>query len=120
MTQIEFITSSRVEGLPDGNLYDFILDRVLEDRIVVLEKDLDASQQMELIARGLEKVATDSGIGINFVPFYVTTHVNGIIRSKQQEVQFNLITSGTSKISENQEGHFSVETESGELISAAF
>ncbi|MHA2503433.1 MAG: OapB/ArvB family protein [Candidatus Kariarchaeaceae archaeon] len=120
MTQIEFITSSRVAGMDPHNLYDFILDRILEDRIVVLEKEMDAEEQMELIARGLEKVNTDDGMGINFLPFYITTHVAGLLRNRMQDVQFNLITPGSSKISETKEGHYSVETQDGQVFSAAF
>jgi len=119
MTTIEFITSSRVNGLHDASLYDFILKRVLDDRIIILEKDLDAGQQMELIARGLETVESETGVGINFIPFYVKTQVGGILRNKQQEVQFNLIASGTSKIYEDKKGHYCVETADGEFLSAA-
>ena len=120
MTTIEFITSSRVEGMHDANLYDFILERILDDRIVILEKDLDAAEQMELITRGLERVTTDAGVGIQFVPFFIRTQVNGILRNKQQQVQFNLIAPGTSKIVEDTKGHYYVETKDGDYFTAAF
>lgn len=118
--QIEFITSSRIAGYTDRHLFDFILDRVLEDKIIVLEKELDYQQQMELIALGLEKTVTDTSVGIKFMPFFVTTQVAGLIRPKQQEVQFNLIAPGTTSIAENDEGHISVTTQEGEIFSAAF
>jgi hypothetical protein len=118
--QIEFITSSRIAGYSDHHLYNFILNQVLQDKIVVLEKELDYQQQMELIAMGLEKTVTDRSVGIKFMPFFVTTQVAGLIRQKQQEVQFNLIAPGTTNIAENDEGHISVTTQEGEVFSAGF
>ena len=49
MTQIELITSSRVEDLSISHLYGYILDKIEDERIVILEKSLDPQQQMELI-----------------------------------------------------------------------
>ena len=120
MTQIELITSSRVEDLPISNLYGYILDKVENDRIVILEKSLDAQQQMELIALGLERVSKESYAGISFVPFFVTTHVNGRFKAKPQELQFNLIAPASSIIEETSEGVFSVTTKDGNVFSAAF
>lgn len=119
MAQLEFVTSNKIENLEGEELYDFIVDRINENSILVLEKDLDAIERMELIARGLERATSGIYAGIKVVEIKVSTGSGGFLRGKSRDLQFNLITPGNSQIEQKEEGYYSIITEEGAEVSAS-
>ncbi|MDH5404752.1 MAG: DUF2073 domain-containing protein [Candidatus Heimdallarchaeota archaeon] len=114
MTGIEFITASRVDGLSDNNLFDFILDRVSEDNIVVLEKSLDPEQKLNLIAKGLNYIQNEDYAGIKMFHFSIKTGTERRWKS-ENTIQFNLIAPGNSEINQKREGHYQIKTNDSEI-----
>lgn len=120
MAQLEFVTSSKIENLEGEEFYDFIVDRINENSILVLEKDLDAIERMELIARGLERATSGIYAGIKVVEIKVSTGSSGgFLRGKPRDLQFNLITPGNSQIEQKEEGYYSIITDEGAEVSAS-
>ena len=117
MASLEFITSQKIEHLSKTDFYDYIVRRILRNSILVLEKDLDALERMELIAYGLEKSTQGYYPGVKLVNITVSTGNQGFLRGKAKDIQFNLITPGNSTIEQKEEGHYSIITEDGNQVS---
>ena len=117
MTSLEFITSQKIEHFSKDDFYDYIVDRIQNNSILVLEKDLDPLERMELIAHGLEKASDGFYPGVKLVNITVSSGNQGFLRSKPKEIQFNLITPGNSIIEQKEEGHYSIITDSGDEVS---
>ena len=110
MTSLEFLTSQKIENFSNNDLYDYIVDRIQSNSILVLEKDLNPLERMELIAHGLEKVTDGFYPGVKLVNITVSTGNQGFLRNKPKEIQFNLITTGNSTIEQKEEGDYSIIT----------
>ncbi len=117
MTSLEFITSQKIDLFSKSDFYDYIVERIQNSSILVLEKDLDPLERMELIAHGLEKVTDGFYPGVKLVNITVSAGTQGFLRNKQKEIQFNLITPGNSIIEQKEEGHYSIITEDGNEVS---
>ncbi|MHA2028892.1 MAG: OapB/ArvB family protein [Candidatus Kariarchaeaceae archaeon] len=117
MTRLEFITSQKIEHLSKTDFFDYIVDRILKNSILVLEKDLNPLERMELIAHGLEKATEGIYPGVKLVNITVSTTNQGFLRSKAKPIQFNLVTPGNSTIEQKEEGHYSITTEDGDQVS---
>ncbi len=115
--KLEFITEKKVSKLDNESLYKFIIDRILDNRILIIEKYLNPVQKMELIAKGLEEAQTESCNGINLVQVTISNYSSGFIRNKKQELIFNLIAPGNSEIKQEEDGYFSIQTSNGEKFS---
>lgn len=117
MTNLEFITSHKIDQFSKTDLYDYIVDRIQKNSILVLEKDLDPLERMELIAHGLEKTIDGVYHGVKLINITVSTGNHGFLRNKPKEIHFNLITPGNSIIEQKEEGHYSIITEDGDQVS---
>lgn len=117
MTNLEFITSQKIDTYGKEELYDYIVDRILNNSILVLEKNLDPLERMELIAHGLGRAVDGIYPGVKLVNITVSASASGFLRNKAKDIHFNLITPGNSSIEQKEEGHFSIVTEGGEKIS---
>ncbi|OLS20580.1 MAG: hypothetical protein HeimC2_36630 [Candidatus Heimdallarchaeota archaeon LC_2] len=117
MTNLEFITSQKIDTYDKDQLYDYIVDKILDNSILVLEKNLDPMERMELIAHGLGRATDGIYPGVKLVNITVSAGTSGFLRSKARDIHFNLITPGNSTIEQKEEGHFSIITEDGNQIS---
>ncbi len=113
--QLEFITENRISHLDSADFFDFVIQRVKDDRILVVEKELSAEEKIQLIAKGLEEVSNNTSHGINMAQIVVSSESNGRLR-KRKEVKFNLFAPGSSQIQQEDEGHYSILTDTGDTV----
>ncbi|MHA2252202.1 MAG: OapB/ArvB family protein [Candidatus Kariarchaeaceae archaeon] len=118
MTNLEFITANRASRIIKPKLYDFIIDRILDNKIVIIEEVFDPSEKMDLIARGLERINSKKYHGIKMLEIRVKGENSGFLRGKQKDLQFNLFAPGSSVIQQEEDGHYSVKMEEGAIVSA--
>ena len=76
--QLEFITEHKISNLSTKEFFNFIIDRILDNRILIVEKELTATERMALISKGLEEVVTETSHGINMTQIVISTISNGL------------------------------------------
>ncbi len=118
MTNLEFITANRALKIPRLELYDFIVQRVLNDKIVIIEEIFSPAEKMQLIARSLEKSSTKDYYGFKMIQIKIKSENNRLLRGKK-DIQFNLFAPGSSVIEQNEDGHYSVKMDGGNVVTAA-
>ncbi|MCY3410460.1 MAG: DUF2073 domain-containing protein [Candidatus Heimdallarchaeota archaeon] len=116
--QIEFITERKISNLKTSDeLFDFIIDRVLKNRILLMEREFNPEERLELMTRGLVAATTDTSAGINMVQIPIHREIKtGLGRSKHATFQFNIFAPGTSQIDQMEDGHYAVKDFNGEII----
>lgn len=110
MTRLEFLTSGRIGSLEKQEFYDMIIEKINQNRILVIEKDLDPMEKMELIAHGLEYAKNGLYPGIKMLEISVSVGSHGFLRNNHKDIIFNLITPGSSEIDQKEDGHYSITT----------
>ncbi len=114
--QLEFITENRISHLDSADFFNFVIERVRDNRILVVEKELSHEEKIQLMAKGLEEVSNNSSHGINMAQIVVSSESNGRLRNKRKEVKFNLFAPGSSQIQQEDEGHYSILTDNGDTV----
>lgn len=114
--KLELITENRVSNLPLTELIEFVLDKVMDNSILLVERKLDAEERMEIMKRGLEVASNRTSMGLKMLNFSVKKEISGRIRNKVEEVYFNLFAPGSSVIQQEDDGHFSIHTYEGEPV----
>jgi len=108
MTSLEFITSNRIDSLSKNDLYNLIIDKINDNRILVVERDLDPMEKMNLIAAGLERARHGIYAGIKMLEISVSVGNSGFLRNNSRDIKFNLITPGSSNIDQKEDGHYTI------------
>ena len=116
--QLEFITEHKISNLKTEDFFSFIIDRILDNRILIVEKELTAGETIALIARGLNEVVTETSHGINMTQITISSLTSGLIRSRKQEIKFHLFAPGSSQITKKDDGHYAIITEGDETTIA--
>jgi hypothetical protein len=114
--QLEFITENRISHLDSNEFFDFVIQRVKDDRILVVEKELSHEEKIQLMAKGLEEVSNNTSHGINMAQIVVSSGSTGRLRNRKKEVRFNLFAPGSSLIQQEDEGHYSIVTDGGHTV----
>ncbi|MHA2171859.1 MAG: hypothetical protein ACXAB7_18445 [Candidatus Kariarchaeaceae archaeon] len=120
MTNLEFITANRVSKIPKIQLYEFIITKVSNHKIVIMEDILDSKEKMDLIAKSFEKGNQEGYYGLKMLQIKIKGENMGLLRNKQKDINFNLFAPGTSIIEQEEDGHYSVRMEEGNAITASF
>lgn len=113
---LEFVTERKIENLTSSELIDFIIERVMENRILLLEKDFEPEEKLELMAKGLMNAETDTSVGINMVQIPIEARSTGRLRNKPTKIQFNLFAPGTSKVDQMEDGHYEIKSWDGDVV----
>ena len=112
---LDFIPSNVTNEMSDEELYDFILDRVATDRVLMLENGLDPEKRLELIQKGLERFSEDF-IGLKMVLIGIKTERQGIFRSKEVSNPIFLIAPGNAVVNQFPNGEISVKISDDEML----
>ncbi len=112
---LEFITARKIKNLDSSELIDFIIDRVMDDKILLMEKTFTPEEKLDLLTKGLTNAQTKTSKGINMVQIPIETKTSGKLRSKTTQIQFNLFAPGTSQIDQQEDGHYCVKSWDGKI-----
>ena len=116
--KLEFITSSHVGHFSKAELLDLIIGKIKQNRILILEQELDADSTLELITRGLQEIEIDDRYrGLNMTQINIFQKDTGRFRSKISELNFHLITPANATIEKQEDGHYAISTD-GELLAS--
>lgn len=96
-------------------LFDFILDRVASDRVLMLEESLNPEKRLELVQKGMERFSEDF-IGLKMILIGIKTERQGIFRSKGTSNPIFLIAPGNAIVNQLQNGEVSVKIADDEMI----
>ena len=108
------LISEEVENFKQ-NIFGFIENaspELIED--ISKEKELTPSERINLIAKGLEEVVTETSHGINMNEITISSYTNGLLRNKKQEIKFLLFAPGSSQITKKDDGHYAIITDGNE------
>lgn len=113
--KLEFVTSQRISGFSKDELYSWIIRRVLDNRILIVERDFKPDERLEILTRGLLTANTETSTGINMIGIPIMSS-GGKLRNRHKKIQFNLFAPGDSIIESKEAGHYSVKSFSGDIM----
>lgn len=113
--KLEFVTQQRIAGFSKDELYSWIIRRVLDNRILIVERDFKPDERLEILTRGLLTANTETSTGINMIGIPIMSS-GGKLRNRHKKIQFNLFAPGDSIIDQKEDGHYSVRSFSGNVM----
>lgn len=90
----------------------------MDNKILIIEEMFDPLEKMQLIRRGFETTSDKNYYGMKILQIKIKSETSGFLRNKQKTHQFNLIAPGSSTIEQEEDGHYSVIMEEGDILSA--
>ena len=67
--QMDFIPKKFTLGLSKNEKIQFILERVMNDRILLLEEGLDPTEQLDLVSETMKNIKFNGFMGIEVITF---------------------------------------------------
>ncbi len=104
--QMDFIPKKFTVNLSKSEKIKFILERVMDDRIILLEEGLAPTEQLDLVSETMKNITFDEFTGIEVITFnganILQSSKRGIWKKKSETKMTMIAPSG--KVSSVQEG----------------
>ena len=106
---VDFVPHSRIANLKGDVLYDYIIDKVSEEKILLIETGLEPTERLSLIQRGMERYSTNF-TGIKMLIIKVQgERIGKFFKSKNTGGSLLLVAPASTLIDQSQEGDFSIK-----------
>ena len=113
-SSVDFISHAQIAGLHGVSLYDYLLDQVSEEKVLLIEAGLNPNEQLALVQRGMERYSSDfSGVKMLALKMQGASR-NKFFKSKNKRADLLLVAPASTLIEQSKGGNFSIKLKSDE------